>query len=682
MVASSKPVLSNAAQLQRDTEMLLKPELLAKLPLAKKVVIKRVLAPEDDIEVSHHVKWFVKYLDAPTQSGKTRRVLDILAEHLEVMRGYGNCLILFVTQASMLSCVNQTMQRIKKHEKLSNHILSDHVLTTNTKFHYEKADTSDNMVVCGRWHTNSTNMMLRFVQAKGHCFKEVIVVIDECDQGGISGVRERLCFINNIEQINKMVRVILVTATTPNMSKLVRRLSKLDCFPENSLAYGIINRSIVYHEYVEPHNNYVSATWYRDTPGVWRNLKYSKKPKEMTKEDYQKLKDRHVVNALKKAPAESKRCGLICVTTTHDRQWNIAHDSLKRAGFNVSVLLNSYNDKSKNYTVYYKNDAECIKTWYVPYEQIDKAANSGKLAKGKFGNSWKLINTGINSEHDYTLPHILCGALCMGTELEERVKANSEPDEFIKLEMIQKSIMQLDISLQRPDDYPEKPYIAFIGGSIASRGMTLQDPDVGFTYTLYCFDHTKDDGLQGANNTQRFGRASGALWKVYEKGEKPIVICDSHILACACSNQEMIAEKAKAFSSGVPLMLAERVTESEYSEKIKQMKKLVQTEDKVKDKGKTLDGVPLRLLHRWIDPSNKDIVAQMTQFLYHHEGPITPQQLKAGIGYKKDDKGFKSNIESGCSLNANNGHVWCATTEKIYMNPTIRKYLNKYLGSK
>lgn len=682
MVASSKPVLSNAAQLQRDTEMLLKPELLAKLPLAKKVVIKRVLAPEDDIEVSHHVKWFVKYLDAPTQSGKTRRVLDILAEHLEVMRGYGNCLILFVTQASMLSCVNQTMQRIKKHEKLSNHILSDHVLTTNTKIHHEKADTSDNMVLCGRWHTDSTNMMLSFVKTKGHCFTEVIVVIDECDQGGEGGVKERLRFLDAVQQAKKMIRIILVTATTANMSKIVHRLSKANLpFSVDSLSYGIIHKPIVYHEYVQPHDNYVSATWYRDTPGVWRDLVYPKKQNRMSPIDYMDLKDLAVVKALAKAPDASKKLSLICVTTSQDRQRNIALKLLKTTGFNVVVLLNSYNN-NKNYTVYYKNEAGAIKSWHIPYEQIDKAANGGKLAKGKVGNSWKLVNTGINSEYDYTLPHVLCGALCMGTELEERVQSNSLPEEFAKLEMIQKCIMQFDVAMQRPDDYPEIPRIAVVGGSIASRGMTLQDPEVGFTYTLYCFDHTKDDNLQGANNTQRFGRASGALWQVYEKDEKPIVICSSHILACACSNQEMIAEKAKAFSSGVPLMLAERVTESEYSEKIKQMKKLVQTEDKVKDKGKTLDGVPLRLLHRWIDPSNKDIVAQMTQFLYHHEGPITPQQLKAGIGYKKDDKGFKSNIESGCSLNANNGHVWCATTEKIYMNPTIRKYLNKYLGSK
>lgn len=641
----------------------------------KKTIMKRVNNIVGINETINNTTWKAILIDSYCQAGKTKKCFEILNDKMQKIKG--NQLVLFVTQANSCTSAIQTIQRAK-NSSLINNIIPINNITRSADVSTDGI-VNDNYMIVDFWNSRNMNNMLDFVCETRDTFSIITIVIDECEQGYIKGIKERLSFIRQVEKIahQSSIKVIFVTATIGNLSKSILRIAKDNVAKfKSGIVSDIIYKSVVEHHFAEPHDSYVFASWFNETPDVWNKLIFPKKTSEMSKQDYIQEKEITIMKAIKALPDSAKELTLIVTSTRTDDHKNIAK-RLYRSGYNVTVELNGTNNK--NFKVKYVNDSGGISSWNIPYSYIDLKADNGDLKS--FRNSEKkLVKSGITCKEDYSLSHILQAALFMMTDNEKRIKENVSVDEFKRLEAISNAIANLDISLRRPDDYPEIPRIALIAGHLAGRGITIQNPFIDFTCTSFCFTDTRDLMQRGATNTQRFGRACGMLMDTFARsGRKPILIATEGIMRDALANETALKEKAESIKNGSLISLKDLITKEEWDRVIKATKdKLKETQDKVKNKSdpndKLIDGVSPTALKHYFTSKNL-LVGKMIRFLYQANKSVSFDEFKQGIKYEKNDAQFESNLKNGMSIKSCYGKLWTYETGIIELNPNIRDYL-------
>lgn len=640
------------------------------------VTIKEIYVVEKEHDMS---LWRAVLVDSFCQAGKTKKCFEILHEKITKQNGE-NTLVLFVTQANSLASATQTIQRAKASSIMNTIIPSTNIYKSNKIPSDELLDS--NYMIVDFWNSRNMGNMLDFVREHKYHFASIIIVIDECEQGHVKGLKERLGFVRNIEKSapNSIVKVIFVTATVPNLSKSILQITKANELKfKTGVVSEIVNKPVVEHQFAQPHSTYVGASWFKNTPDVWRRLLFPKKTSDMTKDDYITIKEKTVMEQVKALPKSSKELTMF-VTSTRTCDHSSLAERLYRSDYNVTVEMNGTN--SKNFKVNYVDKFGDISTWNIPYSQIDSKADKGDLET--FRNSEKkLVYTGICQKDDYTMSHILQASLFMMTDSEKRIKDNIVPDEFNKLDAISNTIMNLDKSLRRPNDYPEKPRVALIAGHLAGRGITFQNPHIDFTCTSFCFTDTRDSIQRGATNTQRFGRACGMLSDVFARiDRKPILIATEGIMKDALANEAALQEKAEEIQNGTLFSLKDMVTKDEWDKLLKKTNEELKTSSCEKKKVKILaegeeliDGVSPTALKHYFKSKNL-LVSKMIRYLYGMDKPITFQKFKDGIGYTKSDKQFVNNIQNGRGNNSTYGKLWVAENNFIQINDNIRKFID------
>jgi hypothetical protein len=596
-------------------------------------------------------------IDAPTQSGKTRKCFEVMQEKIKDMSG--RTLVLFVTQANSIAGANQVMQRASTNPAFKDfniHLAEDCV------------DTDGNHMVIGYWNSRNTSKMLDFVQEKQ--WDNIIIVVDEADQGNISGIYERLRFIHDVERMSKNsnITVIFVTATIGNLSKGILRIANAK---ENSKKFSagvvrdIVEKCVVEHQFAEPTDNYVGPSWFTKNDDVWKKLKFASRAKDMSKDEHDKLKEGAVLEQIKRLSFDAKELSLV-VTSTRTADHSRMAEKLTRYGYDVIVEMN--NAAGREFKVRYMNYYGEIATWNIPVNVMNAKADAGELKSVR--EHGKNVETGINGKDDLSMPHILQAALFMNTTSDKRIMEHVTDEEYIKLKVI-------NDHMGRPKDFPAEPRVALVTGYMAGRGITFQNPAIDFTCTSFVFTDTKDAIARGASNAQRFGRACGMLGDVFSRpGRQPVLVATKGIVDAAVANEAVVMEKAQQIPNGTMLCLKDLITEEEWKRIMKSASDDTKSPGKKEEDEGKIDGVDIAKLKKWMN--SKTLIGKMVRFLYDANKQVSFDEFKTGIEYTKSDDEFESNIRNAYCVNSQYGFVFETTknNQHIVLNPKIKAHID------
>lgn len=514
--------------------------------------------------------WRAVLIDGFTQSSKTWKCFEVLSNKLTHAT---DTLVLFVTQANSSGSVTQVIHRAQSNAAICGVIPRANIVKSS---HAPTADGGNRMVV-DYWHSSTKKAMLKHVNASSAKWKEIVIAIDETEQGGEKGVKDRLSFVSDVECAAAQgvaIKLVLVTATVANLSKSIAKIAASGDGGCGGLVNEIVHSPVVEHHFVEPLDGYVGPSWFStakcmDGTPVWTPLAFPKRAKDTNPKDHQQSKDALVYSAIQDMADEAKELSLVVTSVKVDDHKGMVAELLGNCGYNVVVELNCTNDK--NYLVHFR-DARFgqLCTWAIPYTAIEALADDGALDAFRTSER-KMARSGITHRSHVTLPHMLQAALFMGTDAEVRIKATTSLDEFNKLEAISNALFNtVPRSRQRPPGYPEHaPRVALVAGHIAGRGITIQNPFAAFVCTSFVFVDTKDKAQRGATNAQRFGRACGLLKEAFAGGRMPKLIATREIMLDAIANEEALREKASRVVNGELVSLKDLIPKKEWDKVVK-----------------------------------------------------------------------------------------------------------------
>jgi len=510
--------------------------------------------------------WKAILITSATQAGKTWKLLNLISEKMSEFDPSDVNLLLFVTQANCTMSADQTIMRARQHELFTRYISPENIQRASTcdPSLFSNPPTSSYMFV-DFWNTRCMNQMIEYTQKSSSSWKRVIIIIDEVEQGNMQGVKSRLEFINDIQNVMSTgteIKAVFITATVANLSKTIYQISEKDQF--KGLVDEIVQNKIVELHYSHPHSSYVGPSWFLRND-VWRKIVLPTKSQSGPPiEDI-------ICDEVKRLSYEQKELTLF-VTSTKTLDHTCLSERLCSEEYNVIVELNGTNNK--NYFVRYVTQENEIRTWNIPYTYVENTIEKGKLKYLRISSHQK-VYTGIESKQDLTLPHILQCALFMGTSIETIIKESIEENAFYKLLAISDCIGHL-----RPHNYPQYPRVALIAGHLAGRGITIQNPYIGFACSSFVFIGTNDNMSRGASNAQRFGRACGMLDEIYKTHKKlPIIIATENIIKDAIANEAAVIEKCSSFQNGKLVSLKDLIPKAYWNKLNRQTKenlKLIQ----------------------------------------------------------------------------------------------------------
>lgn len=648
------------------------------MPL-KKLTIKEIYVVDSPQTDPNDDTWRAALIDSFCQAGKTAKTFEVLNKKLQ---NYNDNLVLFVTQANSAASVYQVLQRAANSPEITSHIDASHIYRSS-KTPYDGV-MGGNYFVADYWHSKNLDNMLNFAKSSHDIWDQIIVVFDEADHGGEHSVKERLNFICNLEKeiTNAIIRVIFVTATISNLSKAILRIGNMDFARfDTGVVHEIINNDVVEHYFAQPHPTYVGASWLMTQPNVWKNLVLTPRKSNESKEDYILSQEREICRNVMSLPSSAKELSLIVTSTRTCDHKRLASKLLYHLGYNVVVELNGTN--TKNYDVHYLDNAGEPQKWKIPYTIIDARAQNEDLAEYESHNTnGETVQTLIKTKNDYTLSHILQASLFMRTNEEARIKQYAAPEEFTKLDAIAAS-MKSQRNSRRPAEYPKQPRVALVAGLMCGRGITIQNPQIDFTCTSFCFTHTRDIAQRGAQNTQRLGRACGNIMEAFARpNRQPILIATEGIMRDAIANEHVLMEKTQSIEDGTRVRLRDIVSQADWERIMKNMKEGLKVHKKGRkyDRANTIDGVSIEALMQYMS-NDKLVIGKLVQYLYHYalknNTSILVEDLKDAIEYKKGLDEFMSNIRSASSINSRYGKIWCVSNSKIHMNDKIVETITK-----
>ena len=577
------------------------------------------------------------------QAGKTAKVLEVIKDNLEICT-----LTIVLTQANNKLSVEQFVQRAAAVKASVN------IFDTNDAL--EKPKAAVHTMVVGFHHKKHENKQVAFLGSTRSHWSNVILVIDEADEGGLGGVRNRLKYISRIEAVcgGKLpLRLILITATIANLSKQILKISETTEEFRSGIVRKLLYTPCVECVYAVPPSNYVGYKWFVEN--TWVPLELPKRTKGLQHDEYIRLVEQCVIDKFKEIEDTYKELSLVSISHKIDDHGRLGIRLLS-AGFNVSIPYNAKHQDAIE--VYYTStDTGKTKLWLLPRNRINSLANSGKL-----------MDAGIYSCKDYTHSHLLKAAVGMGIGVEIL------PSEQAKLKALSELVSKI-----RPKDFPELPRLALVAGRKAGRGITFQNPGIDFVCTSFCFAHVRDTVQRGAINTQKLGRAFGALEELVKRpGRRPLLIATKELLVDAGANRDVLDVRPDGLFALKDMVPTDVYVSHHIKNKCQIDAKLVDLrgsdDDKVVDG--VIDGVCLKKLRNWLNDETL-LVGSMIRYLAGIGSAVTFEQFKEGIHYIGTDDGFESNIKNGVGVKSTYGKLWTYRSRKIYLNAKLLPYIIK-----
>jgi hypothetical protein len=505
-----------------------------------------------------------KIVDGATQNGKTAKVFEELGKG--TVAG-SDTICLFVTQANSVTAVHQIVGRARQDARIR--AVYD-VIMSVTEFKESEFDHEfgSNVLVAGFWNSRTIDIMFDALDSYG--WRQVIVVVDECDSGGVHGVLSRLNFVRRVEKRVRNIQVIFVTATVANLSGAVLSIGG-DAKYASGVVHDIVFEQCVQHFYVVNKDDYVGASWFvNKNPKLLHMIPKVLRRSDEDMADFNIRKRNVALKKLKKLEDAQKEFVLVVISNRKDEHRKIAKKMLETYGFNVTVMMNS--ERQKNYEVFYVGDDGEVKTWMIPYTKIEALADKGEMKQYR-----RKKNVGFEGKFDVTISYVLQAALFMDTEAEERIQENVAPDEFMKLKAlndVMTSTASVGLGNARPWDWPDVPRVGLIAGAIAGRGNTFQNQMIDLACTAFMFTGTADTKQRGALNAQRFGRACGLLGDIFvNQGRRPVLFATEVVLRDALANEVVLREKAEGLEDGEMIALKDLVSKDEWVKVLKKTQK-------------------------------------------------------------------------------------------------------------
>ena len=529
------------------------------------------------------------FISGLCQSRKTQKTLDVIAE-LVNHDNNGATLLLYITQAGSTLNAFQVIQRLRSHPRLGGAFPC--VVRSSTKQDGQRGEV--NKAVVDFYHKKNTNAMLRC--ANERAWSHIICIIDEADQGASAGFLGRLNVLHQIDQAaghGTTLHAVFVTATVPNLCRLfIMEATK----SANAFVGGFVHALItsadgpnsadgaqglqalqqappqvqVRHVFVTPHETYVSMNWFYTNRRVSivpvaKLVELPAVKKHMAKNG--------TVAEIQKLAALQRRLILLSFTNSKDEQSSLAETLVAKGEIDIAVCLNSENNK--NYIVYYANGrANSAGVWSIPYGSILRCADKGRFAR-HVNDLGGIVETGLDRAHDISLSHVLFAGMLTN---EDFAHDSSRVNPDVRPQLISLRNYMTD---KRPADYPKGRHarMMIIGGNMLSRGITIQDPNIGFTCTAFVFmdSGSASPSDAGASHTQKAGRALGNMLEFFEGGGiseniQPQMVISSHLFVSALSNERLTYKKG-VLNDGALIDMKTYVTSEEYRATVKLVKR-------------------------------------------------------------------------------------------------------------
>lgn len=180
----------------------------------------------EDTQTPEKDPWRAILIDSQCQGGKTNKCFELL--NTKIQKHNGETLVLFVTQANSTVSVNQVIQRATNSAIIQKIIPSNHIMRSNEVPDIESLE-SGNYMVTDFWNSRTMSNILDFVKETKDIWRNIVIVIDEVEQAGLKGVKDRLAFIRKVEKAvpSTIIKVIFVTATVANLRNASLLLRKV-----------------------------------------------------------------------------------------------------------------------------------------------------------------------------------------------------------------------------------------------------------------------------------------------------------------------------------------------------------------------------------------------------------------------------------------------------------------------
>lgn len=211
-----------------------------------------------------------------TQAGKTQKSLELIHESLTPE---SNTLVIYITQSNNTSVVTQTLGRAKESSLITQKIPKNNIFRDPPT---ELPEDDHNYMVINFWNKLKIEKIKEFIEVKD--WMSILILVDETDQGGSTGVFNRLVFLDQVDQLATDVlqfEVIFITATIANLSNSTNKnalKNKIE-YKKNGIVDAILNKNIIQTYYVKPGDSYVEASWFQEY-GVWKEIEIDPNTKD------------------------------------------------------------------------------------------------------------------------------------------------------------------------------------------------------------------------------------------------------------------------------------------------------------------------------------------------------------------------------------------------------------------
>lgn len=496
------------------------------------------------------VKCFVNY----TQAGKTQEVVRVTHESLEKEEKKDENLVIYLTQSNNLPVTIQTRLRIAK-SAISNIIPKKNI--TFAKQLAKQDIENESRCVVDFYHTDKRNMILDMLKVHKAKWSNVIVIIDEIDQGNLEG---RLNFVDEIDTIlNGKFKLFLVTAT---IAKLAQQIASTRSYNPNGFVDRMMNTAVTRLYTVNVSINYVGMKYFIDNPDLIQTITYPMQGSR-TNREYTIMKKNCVIDYVKDIPEEKKKMTMVVHSTYQQDHEDLIIKLLEEDHYTVGMALNGCISSTKKKFWYKNKNTGVIESVVLDEKKLFDIIKKGNLVyENSETEDGDVLTLGELSYH-----HLYQAVLKHKNDNEFHDSLSRKDKDIINgLRNYIQTTNMINFRL-----FPRERKIVVAAGMYASRGITIQSKNTKFIFSSFVMTETASKYDRGAADCQRIGRSLGYYKQEYEQ-IRPLMIATKTILENARANAVIVDEKKNDYYvvSGELMKLSDIVTKPEWKNAKKQ----------------------------------------------------------------------------------------------------------------
>lgn len=559
------------------------------------------------------------FINALTQSGKTRYFINLIDSNIDKEN---TNLVIVITQSNNISVRDQTIKRIKK-SNIINTIPDEKILISKEFINVKKSDKS--YCVVDFFHSRNIQNILSTLPRLDNMWDNIILVIDEIDQGNLKGRLDFIESFNNI--VGNNFKLIIVTATG---AKLCTTFPDEDTqnadYRNGGTVYNMMHRSVCSLHTISIGSNYTGLDYFLDNPSSYECI-------------IGNLSDK-IRNSI---PSQKKKLTLVVNSIYQKDHDNIIRDLIETDVYTMGIALDGSASSTKR-NIYYKKTDNTIATFIINEADIFKSIKNSRLRYyDPIDDRWFLIR-----EEDVSVQHIYQAIIQKESETYYSLISGKDKN------IINSLRTYLAITNKIPiDEFPQERNIIVAAGLYASRGITIQSKEAMFIFSSFVFLSTLKSEDKGADDYQKIGRMTGYYKEEYNV-IKPVLLASNKILSSARANANLVEEKRNIsyVHTGEFQKLSEIISQSDWDNSLSSCKNYIKNASKSArievpapepeneenilnvDNSQTKDAILNKiagLIIKWrksLRQENKSTISQIYYAVFKSEDGITEDEFK------------------------------------------------------